>query len=91
MKTTQINTSDPAEQRADLLIDDTVTEIRFLFAVDQAFPKVWELTTKEGVADEQPKGLLQRFRQWLLRGRSLRRANLAAGVDPRGAKPSGGA
>jgi hypothetical protein len=91
MKTTQIDTNDPSEQRADLLIDDTVAEIRTLFVVDQAFPKFSELTTtKEGDDHGRPKGWLQRFRNWLLRGRSVRRANLAKGVLRGGDEPESG-
>lgn len=83
METTQIDIPEPAN---DLLTAETLQEIRFTFDIDHAFPKFGETPT-EDVSDDKPQGWWQRFRNWLLRGTSIRRANLAKAVDGRTQSP----
>lgn len=77
METTQINVPDPPDERLDLLTDETVAHIRFLFDVDHAFPKVPEA---QGEVTDGPrsKGLLARLFGWIYSGLASRRRNLAA-------------
>lgn len=77
METTQINVPDPPDERLDLLTDETVQQIRFLFDVDHAFPKVCETQGGEQRVTTR-KGLLGRMFGWLISGCASRRRNLAA-------------
>lgn len=77
MKTTQINVPDPPDERLDLLTDETVQHIRFLFDVDHAFPQVSQ-PQGEVPSVTKGKGLLGRMFGWLVSCCSARRRNLAA-------------
>lgn len=77
METTQINVPDPPDERLDLLTDETVQQIRFLFDVDHAFPQMLQ-PQGEVPSVTTRKGLLGRFVGWLLSGCASRRRNLAA-------------
>lgn len=78
METTQIDKQPSAEDPQHLLTAETLTAIRHTFAIDHTFPQKWEHTPE--VKDDAPKGWFARFRHWLLRSGSARRAHLAESV-----------
>lgn len=71
MKTTQIDISQ-GEVPNDLLTGETLQEIRFTFDLDHVFPR-FQPQAQEVKDDRPPQGLFARFKNWLLRGRSVRR------------------
>lgn len=67
------------EDRTDLLMDETVDDIRQVFLVDHVFPTEW-------VSDAKPKrlGLMRSVGDWLRRSLGLRTPDSPTGEGDRG-------
>jgi hypothetical protein len=71
------------EDRTDLLMDETVDDIRQVFLVDHVFPTEW-------VSDAKPQrvGFVRSVGDWLRRSLGLRTPDSPAGEDARGPRSS---